>query len=335
MMGQRCDQLSQLGIAMPGTQSWLFDSSLGGPPQLMWRAYKEQYLGRYGQYQHLHYHTLAGRRLGCGDLNDVAIGEPRLLTEKSALECMQNRFKDGQGRPLQRLFGEDLNSEVMESVMTTAPSAVYLLKNALGLIRDSDSDLYKLLCDLVTRIVPIYHEKFGGPFRRGFTHSHHLGAIFMTFQEREDYKCDLAGTTLAVDLCHELGHHILMVYQASDPILESDPSTPVYSAVRRTKRAAIMAFHACFATSFMMRSCDRLVELGVLTEYSEAYLRNSLLQFIESQQQAFDSLDRSVKYTKVGQCLREQMGQQLRHLKSKWPGSTDAAHSYFGISGLL
>ncbi|MBC7457958.1 MAG: hypothetical protein H7235_06745 [Bdellovibrionaceae bacterium] len=56
---------------------------------------------------------------------------------------------------------------------------------------------------------------------------------------------------LALNIVHELGHQILMVYQDADQIL-INPNEEIYSSVRKTKRPAIMSFHALIAVYFML-----------------------------------------------------------------------------------
>jgi HEXXH motif-containing protein len=80
------------------------------------------------------------------------------------------------------------------------------------------------------------------------------GAIFLSLPENHPH----AALELSLNIVHELGHQALMIYQDADPIIKN-LNQPVYSAIRKTNRPAIMSFHALVAIHFMLYFFTKLV----------------------------------------------------------------------------
>lgn len=79
------------------------------------------------------------------------------------------------------------------------------------------------------------------------------GAVFLSAPVNHPF----ADLEFALNIVHELGHQILMVFQDADLIME-DISKPVYSSIRRTNRPAILSFHALVAVYFMLNFFNNL-----------------------------------------------------------------------------
>src|SRR5690606_27268990 len=102
----------------------------------------------------------------------------------------------------------------------------------------------------------------------GFSSIRSRGAIYLSVPKLEDFYY----LELAINLSHELGHQALMIYQGADSILNGDLEFPVYSAIRKTNRPAIMAFHAVTALSYMVLFISDLLSNGLLNDQERLYL---------------------------------------------------------------
>lgn len=126
------------------------------------------------------------------------------------------------------------------------------INDALKLVRNSPS----LRC-LVDSAVKFYVPLAGLSLReQGSGKSCHWlkGAVFLSVPQSGNYKT----FELALNLVHELGHQVLMLFQDCDPIM-SDIRLPVYSAIRKTQRPAILSFHALIAIYFMLHLCKSVL----------------------------------------------------------------------------
>lgn len=83
---------------------------------------------------------------------------------------------------------------------------------------------------------------------RGLSHHHYRGGVFLGPAAPSPFPI----LELAISLIHEVGHQAAMVYQYADTILTTDYAQPVYSAVRKTNRPAILSFHALVALVYMI-----------------------------------------------------------------------------------
>ncbi len=107
-----------------------------------------------------------------------------------------------------------------------------------------------LLKGLIKHIVPMESNTPESPYRihgSGISSHRYRGGILLSLPDASPVRIMEAG----LNLSHELGHQALMVYQCADPIISGDLYKESYSVVRRTKRPAILSFHALVATAFM------------------------------------------------------------------------------------
>jgi HEXXH motif-containing protein len=108
---------------------------------------------------------------------------------------------------------------------------------------------------LVVHVVPLVVTSPALTPRYGFS-SHHLkGYVFLSFPAGEAVKDTIEDS---LSLAHELGHQVLMAYQTADPVLASDQDAPVYSAIRRGFRPAILALHGAMALGYMTYTAECL-----------------------------------------------------------------------------
>ncbi|MBX9769108.1 MAG: hypothetical protein K2X47_17665 [Bdellovibrionales bacterium] len=84
---------------------------------------------------------------------------------------------------------------------------------------------------------------------------------------------------LTLNLAHELGHQVLMIYQDCDPLINNGTSHLVYSSIRKTLRPAIMSLHALIANYFMIRFIDFRLLQEIKPSEETFYLRRRISLF--------------------------------------------------------
>jgi len=144
---------------------------------------------------------------------------------------------------------------------------IFSLENYPIRVSSLDSDQYNYFCDkiaeaksnlenripwirpiyngIVNKFVPIegIYEKNENDF--GMSTIWLKGLIFYDKRQERPLKLRIE------NLAHELAHQIIINYQLSDRLIVGDLNAPIYSAIRRTKRPAIMALHGAAALSYM------------------------------------------------------------------------------------
>ena len=260
-----------------------------------------------------------------------------VVTNPGLLKSIEARFKDKDGRSLQGLLTADINSRVLVDVESEFPEAPVLISEAIALLDSLVPWTGKLMKTMISWVIPIYHEKYNRPFRRGFSHLDYLGTIFTTFVERKQQSEELRRSVLAVDLAHELGHQALMLYQLTDRILLTPLEAPVYSSVRRTERPAIFALHACVAAAYMIETCVAIERSPITSKIERDFSRNSISELVPHQRVGLESLRKSAKFTQIGQLILEDLERQLHEIRVQpcahaiEPNLQSSSLSYFGL----
>ncbi len=257
-----------------------------------------------------------------------------LITDPKILSIIDNHLKDEHGKPLQKIITSDINSRVLIEVEQSFSEAHELTNSAIELLDCVSPHQSELLRQMISWIVPIYHEKYNRPFRRGFSHMQLIGVIFTSFVERKSQARDMRRTVLAIDLAHELGHQVLMLYQLADKIMESPLDGPVYSSVRKSDRPAIMALHACVAAAYMMEACMAIVESLITRDIEKQFAFNSLVELCHHQRLGMDSLKIVSRFTQVGSLIVSELDEQLCSIERKVSAlqtDGDDSLSYFGL----
>lgn len=136
------------------------------------------------------------------------------------------------------------------------------------------------------------------------------GGIFLGLPEKND-TCEIE---LAINLSHELGHQTLMIYQQADPLLVSDFGTPVYSAIRKTERPALMSFHAVAALVSMVEFLSGFVARKLGPSSITLYAENRLSEVLSDLKIGIDSL-KNTQFTDLGIRM---MNEARRWANSDW-----------------
>lgn len=173
-----------------------------------------------------------------------------LLEQSSFLRLLANVLQVDGRHPLSAIVPEDIGAEILSdtSALSQWRDRLSQAETALNLAVPWMGNLCRRLLQFV---VPIRHRLLGKPIKRGFSTPLCYGAIFLTFEDRT-FEMPWAVIELAIDLAHELGHHVLHAYQTADRIISSDLTAPVYSGVKKTARPAIMSVHASMALAYML-----------------------------------------------------------------------------------
>ncbi|MCB9254270.1 MAG: hypothetical protein H6617_06270 [Bdellovibrionaceae bacterium] len=227
----------------------------------------------------------------------------RPVLDMEYLTLLSAKLREGTDRPLGRITHVDISSDILLD-STLYPSIAELVPPSAELLLEVMPWLSGLSEQLGFEVFPISHYRDGKPWKRGFSHVDHLGAIFLSFQYRfEGSSTAHARAELAVDLAHEIGHQVMMIYQHSDSIIEGDPDSLVYSSVRQTLRPAIMAMHAAMAMAYMMEACAGILKSAQTSSAEKLYAAESLSRFSEHQPMGLRSLRQCARFTKVGEAI--------------------------------
>jgi hypothetical protein len=221
--------------------------------------------------------------------DNFASDGPALLSNHASLDLMEKYFQNESGRSFGKTHPPDFDSRILTEIYERFPEADATTSDAIALLSKSVPWIGQLFAMMISGVIPIYHEKYGRPFRRGTSHIDHLGFIFTSYIERIKQNSSLMKMVLAVDLAHELGHQALMLFQLSDSILRSPLKEPVYSSVRRENRPAIMALHGTIASAYMMEICHNIIH-GAFSELGQQYCKNTLSQLSYHQSRSLEAL---------------------------------------------
>jgi hypothetical protein len=197
-----------------------------------------------------------------------------LLPPASSLEELERIAAEGSkaGPPLRRLGITDDGVAVHVRWTQAAPWLAARVAVGLSTLFAAVPALQRIWQAAVVHVVPLVVTSPALTPRYGFS-SHHLkGYVFLSFPAGDAVK-DTIDDSLA--LAHELGHQVLMAYQTADPVVASNPDAPVFSAIRRGFRPAILAVHGAMALGYMTYAAEHLGSAAV-KEYREG-LRRTLL----------------------------------------------------------
>lgn len=192
------------------------------------------------------------------------------VVDPQQLQFLQHAFSTAPEQPFGHLKTGQTNFRICDSLSADLLQYSTELNAAIFLLTTADTTLAVRWQHLVCQVIPLGPLESGTPVRReGYGMSNHLyrGGIFVGLPSV------FPGSTieLAINLAHELGHQAAMVYQYADCLLETEHATPVYSAVRKTERPAIMSFHAVVALLYMVEflwHARRLVKIPADAAYA-------------------------------------------------------------------
>ena len=208
-------------------------------------------------------------------------------------------------------FLSKVSNELDAIAICAEPSSRQIdhIEGAISLLKEISPELYSVFTSLISMIVPIKYVKYSD---RGsaFSCFDCFGSIFFNvefFQETDRIEVMLA-------IVHECAHHVLMLYQHCDPIIESTKDVPIYSPVRKTDRPAIQSFHAMFSLTYMIEVIT--LALGSLSKsFNASLLSVKLSDYLENQVKTYDELLEKCDFTSFGEILLKQIGLQIKRSK--------------------
>lgn len=169
----------------------------------------------------------------------------------------------------------------------------------------------QLYTELILCIVPIRHHLNGRPKKRGFSTPLAFGAIFLSFEDRVRSR-GFARAEMATDLAHELGHHLLHLFQSADRLIESDLQTPVYSGVRKELRPAIMSLHASAALAAMISVTRSIAESAQSSLAEKEFAREKQAKYTRDQLDALRALRSASTFTPLGERVMREFEKQVK-----------------------
>lgn len=188
----------------------------------------------------------------------VALSKANGVLASGDLVSELKQILGNENHPFEKVDSSLIRFRIVDSHLSSKHSDA--IQNSIGLLRDSSDSLAKRFDQLVLRVIPIEgrNGEMVRPMGSGMSVHWNLGCLFLCppihFADQP--------LEFAVNLAHELGHQSLMIYQHSDNIIAGDVDRPVFSAIRRTHRPAILSFHAAVA-------------LGSMSEFLISYLSGS------------------------------------------------------------
>jgi hypothetical protein len=183
---------------------------------------------------------------------------PPVLTDERVFELLRNVYRSSEAAPLGLLFSEgewplDFFAGTAKANREVEVGFGRAKRNVMAV----SSAFRRRFAVLNQTIIPVRILKGVSTGRLGFSSPELRGAMFLEIRDGNRPFWDV---TLEIDMAHELGNAALMVYQATDALLQSDVAQPVLSPIRKAARPAIMSFHA-------------VAVLGFIVEYLESSLR--------------------------------------------------------------
>lgn len=167
---------------------------------------------------------------------------------------------------------------------------------AAAVIDCSDATIRQLYAGMVDYVVPL-----GGGRNRGYSTHLCRGAIFRSLPaDNDEYD-------VAIDIIHEVGHHVLMAWQSVDPIITSPHDAPVFSQIRRADRPAIQSFHAAVALAYMLYLAKTQTDDARMQAAAERRGRSYTDSLSHSLGLAIDAVRKECVFTEVGETMLDEM----------------------------
>lgn len=137
---------------------------------------------------------------------------------------------------------------------------------------------------------------------RGFSSHKFIGGVFLEpciGGENDQFE-------YALNIVHEVGHQVLMLYQWFDKIIEGDPKQPIYSVIRKTERPAILSLHGLVANTMMVQFCRAFIKDPGKNLIHLDYCKRRLTRLISDQGYGISQF-RNVTFTEMGKKLLDEM----------------------------
>lgn len=212
-------------------------------------------------------------------------------------------------------FNEKIFYEVKNINMSWSNDELSVLEDfckARELLKKCCRWIYDIECKIVDDIWPV-KEGFNARFLGGCCSEYQLlGLIFISIRPLSNFAVE----DLAIAYAHEIGHQVVMTYQAGMlPISKKDWDLEVYSGIKQMDRPVYLSFHGAVALGYMLHVTKVL-------KRNEAS-SSELYKHLQAKQEHYESSLRSslealkvVKLTKLGEVIIFELNQELAGIES-------------------
>lgn len=201
----------------------------------------------------------------------------RIVNNVNELQTYGAMFHGADCTPLKHLGVENSNPACILTDKSEILEWSHLVNEALEILQAVDPTFLKTIGPVCQEIIPLGRQGTSTkrrPIGRGLSSHSFRGGIFLEAPSRGW----TAPRVLALNLTHEIGHQILMAYQAGDPIISNGLRYPIYSYIRQTNRPAIKSFHALSALLMMVDFLAKAHVSSALLPIEKRFFRTLLLQ---------------------------------------------------------
>lgn len=260
-------------------------------------------------------HTVPWMSLMC--LTDFEIKDPSIFFDIYKRGCLLSDPQDLQriasflkteGKPIIDrtlsprtgiIYTHDIS--IIEDLGEKKEAWVSCFDKAKALLLESDALFPEIFYELVHFVVYV-------KVPQKFAFSTHLarGAVFFTPPVEKHPEI-----TMAIDLVHELGHQVLMIYQSADTLIASSLEQPVWSAVRQTYRPAIQSMQAAAALTYMLILVKNLLGKQNINDSEREYISQAFEAMKTGLSSTLFSLREHCQFTEVGQQIMQDFEQVL------------------------
>jgi len=218
----------------------------------------------------------------------------KLLTSKAFLVSLETFFEE-QGLILANDLTENsrFDFKLFTDISKDGKKEIIFFNKSLDLVFTSSSHLKSLWINTIDLVIPL---NING--RVGMSTDLARGAIFTSFSNRKTL------FDFAIDLVHELGHQVLMIFNSADKLFTEGANKLVYSGIRLKERPAIQSYHSSIALGFMLYFANSyLSQINGKLENEFHYAQEKIELFEKQLKLNIDALKENCSFTILGNRL--------------------------------
>lgn len=308
---------------MISNYDWMLGQNITKPVILLANKFKtliKQEAESYFHIKVLKYSPWLSAKYSRDLLKELSINPPRiekgqLITNRKILEILSNAFTQVGKHAVASIVPQDIGTKIYTGSNLNLSKWDSVIKEARKLLSKTVPWIEDLYSEMIDCVVPIEHKRDGTSTKRGFSTPLCYGAFFLSFEDRLGGK-NHSRVEMAIDLSHELGHHVLHTYQTADRIISGDLEIPVYSSVRMTDRPAIMSLHASSALAYMLETAFALLNSKEITEDELEFIKLFIKKYYPEQKTGLKEIEEKCKFTELGQQLFNEMKNQIQMMEN-------------------
>lgn len=233
-----------------------------------------------------------------------------LISDEQALLSLQQTLTT-EGIVFQNRF-ENCSVDVLLKIH--CPKALPLVQETKALIEKVCPNLNIGLEALLRWLVPIRQRDERPTKRRLLTHAQYPLILFLSLAERcqpWSLQKGIEKVALAIDILHEFGHQLLYLILHADAVVLKEDPRGIYSPIRRTRRPAVLAFHAAIANGFMIDFCDHFLRSRIGSPAENGYVTRSYNELSAQQELGLREIRKDTLLTSTGYFLLHELEAQL------------------------